>query len=622
MKKARQILQASGKRALFARATAKALFLARRMLVRLSGSRRRCARSIVPPRPRPFAFNVPESPEVTIVLYEAFPARRLFHTLQSLSDAAPFSPPFEILALDGGDLAASRLLEASHGLTTTARSGRTLGASLNAAALRARAKFLLFLGQGTVDRSTVTTLLRAAGPARVISPQLRGPGGTAWGDPAAEYSREISVCEHSMLVETQALRAAGGFGDLDSWMECSIDLCSRLQRQGHRVLYEPKAVISGAGQPSVRTEEENSCGRRVILVIDDYVPMFDRSAGGKRMFELLKLMKMLGYHVIFVPDEGGAHEPYTSILQGLGIEVRYRWKGRSARDEIAALAPQASIVWVSRPDLCQKYLSLVRSCSRASTIYDTVDLHHRRLHTSEKITGRQSKWEQVRDLEFDLARKADRTIVTTREEQSVLAAHGITTTAVVPVIEPAAKGTHAGIEGRSGLLFVGNYTHQPNVDAAIWFCREVFPLTERHVPGVTLTLAGAEQNPRVRALARPAIRVIGHQATLREVFQRHRVFVAPLRFGAGIKGKIIEALGNGVPIVSTSVGAEGIPIEHGHNALIANTPSEFAQAIAQVYTDTALWEKLAANGTAVANAFSPESVRPLLQQALDFGASV
>lgn len=348
-------------------------------------------------------------------------------------------------------------------------------------------------------------------------------------------------------------------------------------------------------------------GARKILVIDDYVPLYDRSAGGKRMYELLKLMRALDYHVLFVPDEGGAHQPYADALRDLGIDARYKPRRRSRFAEVARLRDLADVAWVSRPALCSAYLATLRARRDLPVIYDTVDLHYRRVNSRS-----------MRELELQLARACDRTVVTTLEEQAALAEYGITSTRVVPVVEPWQHGGSTGYGQRRDLLFIGNYTHEPNVDAAVWFCQNVMPLIRQRSPGISLTLAGVDPTPRIRSLGAADITVTGYIPDLAPLHERHRVFVAPLRFGAGIKGKIVEALGRALPVVTTPAGAEGIGLTPGFDALVAQNAEDFAQSILRVYHDPELWLRLSQNAVVAARRFSPDAVMFALRDALTF----
>jgi glycosyltransferase involved in cell wall biosynthesis len=156
------------------------------------------------------------------------------------------------------------------------------------------------------------------------------------------------------------------------------------------------------------------------------------------------------------------------------------------------------------------------------------------------------------------------------------------------------------------LLFVGGYRHPPNVDAAIFLCREIWPLLRARLPGVALYLLGSDAPPAVRALAGDGVEVIGQVPELEPWLDRCRVALSPLRYGAGVKGKINHAMSRGLPVVATSVSVEGMHLEDGVDVLVADDPARFAEAVARLYRDEALWHRLSAGGRAnVERHFSP-----------------
>jgi glycosyltransferase involved in cell wall biosynthesis len=154
----------------------------------------------------------------------------------------------------------------------------------------------------------------------------------------------------------------------------------------------------------------------------------------------------------------------------------------------------------------------------------------------------------------------------------------------------------AGSEKRAGLLFIGHYLHTPNEDAVCHFVRDVYPLIERHIPGIEFTMLGSSITDKVRALRTKTIHAVGYVTDPEPYFAKARVFVAPLRYGAGMKGKIGQALSFGLPIVTTSIGAEGMNLVNECHVLVADDPEAFAAAVVRLYTDKVLWERISAAG--------------------------
>jgi len=177
--------------------------------------------------------------------------------------------------------------------------------------------------------------------------------------------------------------------------------------------------------------------------------------------------------------------------------------------------------------------------------------------------------------------------------------------------------------GRNGLLFVGNFNHPPNVDAIHYFVREVFPLITTVIPDITLTIVGNNPPKEITALDGPRIRVTGYVPSTEPYLRNARVSIVPLRYGAGMKGKIGEAMAHGLPVVTTSIGAEGMGLVHGQTALIADTPREFADAVLALYDDERAWERIAADARQfLRDHYSVEAVETRLAEMLERAAAI
>jgi glycosyltransferase involved in cell wall biosynthesis len=185
---------------------------------------------------------------------------------------------------------------------------------------------------------------------------------------------------------------------------------------------------------------------------------------------------------------------------------------------------------------------------------------------------------------------------------------------LVPNIHPV-KAAAAGLGTRDGLVFIGSFWHSPNEDAVLYFAHDVLPLIQRELPAVTFTIVGSHITDRVKALASSSIRPLGFVPDADAEFERSRVFVAPLRYGAGVKGKIGHSMSCGLPVVTTSVGAEGLDLVDGEHALIADGPDAFAHAVIRAYSDARLWKRLSTRGRAhIAKRFSERATRDRLRQ--------
>lgn len=392
-----------------------------------------------------------------------------------------------------------------------------------------------------------------------------------------------------------------------------------LRAGGLCILYQPLSIAAYIGKEAARDaspEDELAVrhphGARVVLVMDTFVPFDDRDAGSRRILNIMALMRDLSYHVFFIPADGVAHEPYATRLRQRGIElVEHNGDAASC---IWRLPIPIDIAWICRPELATLYAPIVRAATRARIVYDTVDLHHLRLQRASAYTNQDTGWESVREHELQLCASADAVVVTSPYERELLRESGVAAS-VVPVMEPIVRDP-PGLNERTGLLYVGNYTHAPNEDAVQYLCRDIMPRVWRKAPQINLTLAGADPTAAVRALRSARVRVPGKLTDLTPAFAATRISVAPLRYGAGLKNKIVQSMASGVPVITTAIGAEGLSLVSGEDAIVVDDPQGFADAILTLSEDDILWKRLAAAGCKAAERFTPAAVKPDLERLL------
>lgn len=363
-------------------------------------------------------------------------------------------------------------------------------------------------------------------------------------------------------------------------------------------------------------------GKQTILVIDDDLPQHDKSSGSKRLFELLKLLKTLHFNIVFFPNDGLATEPYQKDLENLQIGIFLAGTGKSDQFvPLAALLPKIDFVWISRPLLNHKFQHFVRKNSTAKIIFDTVDLHYvRMLRQADEENNQKlrSKALKTKKLELALAASANATVVVTDVEKAMLEAEGITNVHTIPNVHEIKQLTNEfAFEMREGIVFIGGYKHEPNVDAVKWLVNEIMPIVWRELKDVQVFLLGSHPPLEVQNLAGNLVHVPGYLEDVSNYFNTSRLFVAPLRYGAGMKGKIGQSLEFGLPIVTTSIGAEGMDLIDGEQVSIANTTQEFANKIITLYEDSQLWHHLKANATTSIMRYSPANVKTMLSKLLN-----
>ncbi len=342
-------------------------------------------------------------------------------------------------------------------------------------------------------------------------------------------------------------------------------------------------------------------------MFDERVPSPDRDAGSLRMFLILKTLAQW-CQVTFVPFNRPQSLDYERALWQEGIEtadaVDYR-RLLKQKNVKAAI--------VSRPSMGTALIHRIRRVNpKIGVVFDMVDTHFVRFQREYEISGdaaARREAERYRKLERKLARASDVVWCASLEDKQIMAREAPgTRIEVVPTIHEL-RDCGRPFADRQDLLFIGNLAHRPNDDAVLFFMREVYPLVRRSLPRVRLDIVGDNPSAAIKVYSLEDVVVHGYVPDVESFLRHARVFVAPLRFGAGIKGKVGEAMAHGVPVVTTSIGAEGFGLTHRLDVMLGDDPASFAAAIVELYSDEQLWQRVAANSRLrIEQNFTPEVI--------------
>ncbi len=430
---------------------------------------------------------------------------------------------------------------------------------------------------------------------------------------AAEYYRsavDLIYRSRSWRV-TKPLRAVTTLlrGAPEPHRPVEIPLLTRSAPATDATLLEEDPVVSEDG--TIRASSPAKSSRGHLFVAADMPPLFDQQAGALRLMTLIGLLKEAGWTLAFgslclrqrmpgvlASAEGRAH--YEARLRQAGVdEILY---GPDEIDDYF-LQPATRLDWafLSFPVVATALMPLIRCrFPKALVIYDMVDSHGLRMAREAALASDFAKAREARSLrgeEAGLALAADVTLAISADERDRLLEEAPQAVVkVIPLVFDIPPPSQP-LQTRRGLFFIGGFWHKPNGDGMIWFADAIWPRIRSAMPEVTLTIAGSNMEEDVLALGgRPGIDVVGFVPEVQPLLDRHRVFVAPLRYGAGMKGKVAQSMIHGLPVVATGIGAEGMGLEHGTHLLVADDPAAFAEAVLSLLQDDALWEQLSGQG--------------------------
>lgn len=459
-------------------------------------------------------------------------------------------------------------------------------------------------------------------------------------DPEYNYVKEVDyISGAAIMIRASLWQKIGGFDErfAPAYYE-DTDLACEVRQHGYKVMYQPLSAVVhfegisngtdlSSGQKAYQVEnqkkfyekwkdvlaEENyenaqhvflakdrSSKKKTLLMVDHYVPMYDKDAGSRCMFYYLNLFVKMGYNVKFIGDNFFKHEPYTTTLQQMGIEVLYgNYYYANWKDWLRTNGEYIDYAFLSRPHISIKYIDPVREYTDAKIIYFGHDLHYLREMREYELNGNEQAYKDSKEwkkTEMELMRKADVSYYLSKVELEEIAKVDDTLhVRRVPInIYDNIPEIDYNAERRQDIIFVGGFGHPPNIDAVKWLGEEIMPKVWAKNPDITLHVVGSKPPQEIRAFDSEHMIIHGFVSDedLEEMYRNVKLAIVPLRYGAGIKGKIIEGMMRGIPMVTTSIGIEGI--EGAENiAKISDKAEELATYIAELYDNTADLEKIA-----------------------------
>lgn len=488
------------------------------------------------------------------------------------------------------------------------------------------------------------------------------------GAPTDRHNREYTSGEVRRLVE------AGGFSIVslqtkDSWWPRDRKILRLLAAQGHPIAQRgdntfllarreapvavryPEEFYQHYGTQSDRrilqgeSQSESEVlvdpGLQKILVIHELLPHFDWSGSDLRLMDVLRELRAQGHSLTFLARDGANADKYRKPLEDLGIAVYHHdpdhlrhlghdnptnWSLQEILErEKFDLAVLCHWFW-SGISIPEHYLEEIRRFSPATCVAILTDDRHgereRRSASASKLFSDLERGNDFEAREVEVYRHADLVLYITEADHQhflklipELTAEYLPIAAILPETVPQ-------LDRRKGVVFLGNFDNPANRDALEWLLKEIWPRVHKKRPELKLYIAG-HAAPTDVADGKAGIKLLGHVPSLAEAFAERLVFAGPIRFGTGINTKNMQALAHGLPVVTTSVGAEGMRLQHEVHALIADDAAAFADSLVRLAGDSALWEKLAASGRAlIREKFSLDALRPQIRKIVSRAAAL
>jgi len=483
--------------------------------------------------------------------------------------------------------------------------------------------------------------------------------------PQFNFLRKVDFCAGSLL-----LRKTKENGDLNLLNEnfsspyfAEADFCLKLNKEENQdIYYHPLSEVVCFNNSF---KAENNTDRKVFadhwnsyfinkkyvksekinynahyktpnfIFLEENMPKPDQDSGSRRFMEIIKILQRNGHHIVLAVKhfDETKDSDYITYFQNAGVEickdyVNAQNKIVKVEDQVVNTLSYIDVIWIFRPLGFNHWYNLIKDkISGQKIIYDMVDLHYLRLERENNYIDVVTK-EREKEISFFKEKEyagmniSDAVISISDEEKNTVSENGVKKDKIFTVsnIHKPVENVPLSFSEREGLLFIGGYNHLPNIDAVKFLHDQIMPLVWAKNNQIKIFILGPDFPADLKEKYHSdRFQILGYQETVDFWFENSRVFVAPLRYGAGVKGKIGQALEFKLPVITTGIGAEGMSLEDAKTALISDeNPQNFADKILELYDNENLWQTLHENSLLPLSKFSIETQEQNIKNMLQY----
>lgn len=585
-------------------------------------------------------------PEVTLIISNFRNKQNLFTCLDSISKHDTKIPKEVILVNDTEESISLQ------GLKIINTDKTNLVKNVNHAIQEAKGKFIYFIDANTqVHEGFLSNLISVfetkknsvAVESKLVSKNqmiLNFNPQKALDQPEYNYLQKILITKgQSVLIKKENALQSLFLDDSYKSVEFALkDFC--LQQEKKQIgytYYQPYSEISLLeNENSISKEDEilfkekwggyipnNPYKKSSILFLEENMPKPDQDSGSRRFFEIVKILIEKKHHLILAVKHYNEEtdREYVDFFRKYGVEVcvdfvNAKNKIEKVNQQVLESIKRVDIIWIFRPLGFDYWYSLIKNnIQNKKLVYDMVDLHYLRMERENAyidITeNRKKETAFFKEKEYFGMSTADAVVSISDEEKKIVSEQGITNEKIFSVsnIHTSVDFLPLPFNKRDGLLFIGGYRHIPNIDAVKFLFEDIMPKVWEKEPTIKVYILGPDfPEDMKKQYHSERFQILGYQESVDYWFENSRVFVAPLRYGAGVKGKIGQALEFKLPVVTTEIGAEGMGLEDEVTSLISDqNPSNFAAQILKLYHEEILWNTVHQNSHLPLSRFSIET---------------